>query len=213
MTVLFFKNVPDYYLNNFKAVRTSFDNLYNLLNVVEAINSSSHCRIDGFEPDFSFAVFCGDTNRLLVTKKDGYFSMALPFQVLDEGEIISFNFDYLGEEVSGRLISIMKNIIYTHTEGCFSHDEVVLSLVENFSLTVEEATNYYEGFIYLLTEDHGYFRFDDDPKNANGAVHPRLHFDFFFKNSTNIKLGIHKAPGINFFYDIFDSSRKKPFLG
>lgn len=69
----------------------------------------------------------------------------------------------------------------------FSHEEIVLSISENFGLDVSEAVSYLDEFLSLAIEDHGYFRFDDDQKNEKGDYHPRYHFDFFIKTLLRLR--------------------------
>lgn len=212
MSTFFFKGIPSYRLTGFCAVRDALDNLSNVLHLAELVNTCAHCRIDAYEDGFDFAIFTGDYCRALIRKDDGFFSMALPFQVIDNGETINFNLDSFGEEVSGRFISIIRNAILTAQSGVMSHEEIVCSIADSFGLDISDATNFYDAFAALLADDHGYFRFDDDPKNSNGDIHPRYHFDFFYKNTSAIKIGIDSHADIDFFYGLFDSGRPKHYL-
>jgi hypothetical protein len=212
VSTFFFKGIPNYRLTGFSPVRDALDNLHNVLHLAELINTCSHCRIEAHEAEFDFAIFTGDYCRALIRKDDGFFSMALPFQIIDNGDTISLNFDIFGEEVSGRFISIVRNAILTAKSGVISHEEIVCSIADSFGLDISDATHYYDAFAALITDDHGYFRFDDDSKNANGDIHPRYHFDFFYKNTSTIKIGIDVHADIDCFYDLFDSSRSKHYL-
>lgn len=212
MSAFFYKGIPNYSLEGFRAVRSAIDNLSNILHIAELVNTCGHCRIDDYQADFDFAVFTGDFCRALVRKADGFFSMAIPFQVVDDGEAVYFNFDAVGEVVSGLFISVLRNAIVTTGSGLISHEEIICSICDNFGLDISTATRYYDAFASLLADDHGYFRFDDDPINEDGSVHPRYHFDFFYKNSTSIKLGIDRRADIECFYALFDGGREKHYL-
>ncbi|TBU98771.1 hypothetical protein [Phytopseudomonas dryadis] len=212
MSAFFYKGIPGYCLDGFCAVRSSTDNLSNILHLAELINTRGHCRTADYDPDFDFAIFTGDFCRALVKKRDGFFSMAIPFQLINDGETIYFNFDPAGEAVSGRFISILRNAILTAAHSFISHEEIVCSISDSFGLDISEATHYYDIFASLLADDHGYFRFDDDPDNEDGCIHPRYHFDFFYKNSSSIKLGIDKYADIECFYSLFDGKQKKHYL-
>jgi len=212
MTAFFYKKIPEYQLNEFIAVRDAFDNLSNVINFIEIINTCAHCKLNDYEEDFDLVMFSGEYRRALIKKSDGFFSMAIPFQVLDIGDRISLNLDNFGVEVSGQFISIMRNALETSRKSNFSHEDIVLSLCENFSLELNEAIFYYDAFVSLVSEDHGYFRFDDDLANENGKFHPRYHFDFFCKNSSSIKIGVDKPIDINCFYALFDSNYTKHYL-
>lgn len=212
MTAFYFRGVPRYMLSKFDAVRDSFDNLSNLLLLAEIVNTCAHCRVGAYVPDFDFVVFSGDFCRALVRKADGFFSMAIPFQVVDSGDSISFNFDQAGEEVSGRFISIMRNALTASRKASFSYGEVESSITDAFFLEPSEAALYCDAFVSLLSDDHGYFRFDDDAANADGHIHPRYHFDFFYKNASAVKIGADTFVDIECFYALFDGARPKRYL-
>lgn len=212
MTAFFFKGIPEYRMKGFVPVRNTFDNLNNILHLAEIINTCSHCRIENYADDFDFVLFTGSYCRALIKKQDGFFSMAIPFQIIDEGDSIFFNFDVISEPVSGQFISIIRNSILAAKEDYFSHDKIVFNLFEDFGLDPSDAMRYLDAFIELISSDHGYFRFDDDQKNENGDIHPRFHFDFFYKNTSAIKIGYDKPVDIDCFYALFDNVRPKRYL-
>lgn len=213
MTAYYFKSVPKYYLNKFVAVRTVFDNLNNILNIAEILNTSGDCKLEDYEDDFDFVIYSGEYCRAIVKKDEGYFSMAIPFQIVDDGDRVTFNDDFLREEVSGQLISIFRNAISTSQESDFSHESIILSLVDNFSLEISNATAYFDAFVTAINEDHGYFRFDDDLANEDGHFHPRYHIDVFFKNTSAIKIGLDEAvTNLDCFYALLDGKTHKRYL-
>lgn len=213
MTAFFYKEVPEYRMKGFCSVRDPFDNLSNILNLAEIVNTCSHCIIKEYEDNFDLAVFSGNFTRALIKKNNScYFSMAIPFQIISLEEGIVFNCDDIGQEVSGLFISILRNALITSKDGHFYHDEIVCSISDTFNLSIEESIRYYDSFVTILSDDHGYFRFDDDPNNAKGDFHPRFHFDFFYKNSTSIKIGYDAPFGIECFYSLLDSKYPKRYL-
>ena len=213
MTAYYYKEVPPYHTSGFCAVRDALDNLSNVLQLAEIINHCQYFSTEIIEKTFDLVVFSGNHRRVIIKKDDGHFSMSIPFQIVSsDDKMIAFNFDYLGEEVNGRFISIMRNAIQTVRGLPHSHEEIILSIADSFHLDVPEATKYYDAFATLIAEDHGYFRFDDDPNNINGDIHPRYHFDIFYKNTTSIKIGYDKSARIECFYSLFDSSMPKKYL-
>ncbi len=211
MSKFFYRNIPSHHMDGFYPVRHSFDNFKNILKVAEIVNTSSHCLVGEDGLGFDLAIFTGEYKRVLIKKIDGYFSMSIPFQIVENGNHISFSYDFIEENVSGMFISIMRNIITTSSGGV-SHEDVILSLVDDFSLSVLDAIKYYDSFVFLISDDHGYFRFDDDVANENGDVHPRYHVDVFYKNTTSIKIGYNKNDELNCFYSLVDSSWPKKYL-
>ncbi|HHG3472003.1 hypothetical protein HYN47_15540 [Vibrio parahaemolyticus] len=212
MSIFYYKNFPTHFMQRLRSVRDPVDNLWNVLVLVEAINSHPEKQIETGEDGFDVAVFTKDFHRFLVRKDDGYFSMSNPFQVHLGNNEISFNCDVLEEAVSGRFISIIRNAIQTVHGNIYSHNDIVLSLHENFGMEWTEAAKYSDTFASLLSDDHGYFRFDDDPDRQNGDVHPRYHFDIFFKNSSSLKVGYDKFAELQCFLALADKNYPKKYL-
>lgn len=138
--------------------------------------------------------------------------MAMPFQILDFDQQIAFNIDFYDQNVEGYFISLMRNAIKSTRNKQISFDDIVFSLHQDFELPIDSSIRYANIFIHLMSEDHGYFRFDDDPANQNGDYHPRYHFDFFCKNSTAVKIGTDVHVDIDCFYSLFDNTHTKHYL-
>jgi hypothetical protein len=214
MSAFLFSDVPEYFMSRFVAVRNSLDNVHNLLNIADIVNSHPYavCVEEYAGEAFDFAVFSGDSCRVLIRKQDGYFSMSIPFQIIDEGDFITFNFDAIGEVVNGALISILRNAMSTAKEYPMAQDAIAMSLEDSFGLNSYDISMYCGAFFALLADDHGYFRVDDDPGNQNGDIHPRYHFDFFYKNTSTVKVGLDDMVDVECFYDLFSKSRPKRYL-
>ena len=212
MSIFLFADIPTYHLDKFVPVRDSFDNLNNLLQIAEIINICAHCRIDD-HTDFDFSIYSGSYSRVLIKKIDGFFTMAMPFKIIDYGANVVLNYEEFNQVVHAEFISMMRNAIGACKVYGYSHEEVISSLTENFNIDYRAAVNYCDIFTSLMTEDHGYFRFDDDPDNENGRVHPRYHFDLFYKNSTSIKIGVNERITAPYFMNLFDKTMDKHYLG
>ncbi|HGW1006048.1 TPA: hypothetical protein ACNPUD_004756 [Escherichia coli] len=211
MSFYFFNNVPTVYLEKFCAVRDAFSNLENLLIAAEIINTCHDCW-NKETNDFDLLISTGTHKRILVRKPDGFFSMNLPFQVIEYESNICFNYDAYGLPVNAEFISRCRNVINTCSNGAFSQEAIALELCDNFDRDIQSAINYADAICSLLLVDHGYFRFDNDPKNAKDKVHPRYHFDFFFNNSTNVKIGCNTRLDESFFLELFDVNKDRPYL-
>lgn len=211
MSSYYFSGIPSFHIEKLRAVRDAYDNLLNILQIAEMVNCCAHCRSEE-SADFDFAIFTGSFARVLIKKENGFFTMTLPFQIIDYGENILFNYDNHNLPVHAQFISIMRNSIEVCREYGYSHEDIISSLCDNFNIDMRESVNYCDVFTSLLTEDHGYFRFDDDLENERGRIHPRYHFDFFYKNSTSIKIGLNECIDASYFFDMFDKDREKPYL-
>lgn len=212
MSAFYYSNIPSYFMSGFKAVRHSLDNLSNVLLLAEIVNSCPQNIENSNKDNFDIAIFTNDFQRFVVKKDDGYFSMSIPFQILVTDGHVSFNCDSLEQPVSGRFIAIMRNAIQTLDGNLHSHEDVIFSINENFNAEYEEAIAYYDTFAALISEDHGYFRFDDDEVNADGHIHPRFHFDIFYKNNSSLKIGYDKLAGIDCLISLADKISPKKYL-
>lgn len=212
MSAYFYANLPQRLQKAFCAVRSTSDNLFNLLNVAEIILSCNSCRVEQGNK-FDLAIFTGSFNRVLMRKPDGYFTMNFPFKIEDQGDNISLIYDVFRMDINVRVISMMRNAIQTCKLKGYSHEEIILSLYDDFNASSREAIDVCDAFTSLISEDHGYFRFDDDPNNEDGDIHPRYHFDFFFRNTSSVKLGADKMITHDFFYPLFDMSQEKHYIG
>lgn len=211
MRAYFYKGIPKYQLSQFQAVRDGSSIVENLANIAEIVNTCHHCMCNEGDYDCDMIIFSGGYQRVLVRKSDGYFSMGLPFHIIDDGGVIHFNIESIAEPVSGRVVSILRNASLTWRQFR-NPDDVVLSLCDSFGIDTSEAIDLCNAFLCVLAEDHGYFRFDDDPKNEDGHVHPRYHYDFFFKNSTSVKIGCDQPGDLNCFYALCDPALPKRYL-
>ncbi|MDY6120657.1 MAG: hypothetical protein SPI03_04920 [Campylobacter sputorum] len=69
---------------------------------------------------------------------------------------------------------------------------------------------------YILKEliilEDGYIRYDYDLKNADGNIHPINHYDIFYTNINQIKIGLSNNIDKNYFLDTLDISKACKFL-
>lgn len=212
MSEYFYRNVSKHHMDKFVAVRDASDNLLNILQLCEIVSCSPNGFTRQRDDQFDIAIFKGEFNRAIIKKEDGYFSMTIPFNIIDEDDTIQFTCDELEENVSGKFISIMRNAIKTVKNVGHRHEDIILSLTNFFNLDLNEAIDYYDCFANLLSSEHGYFRFDDDPENENGKVHPRYHFDIFYKDNASLKIGYNKLAKLACITSLVDHSVEKKYL-
>lgn len=212
MITYYLRSIPSYSMNGFVPVRSSIDNLYNIINVIDIIKTFEDKISKDSLDDFDLAIFTGPCNRALVRNGDGYFTMTIPFQIIDNGKNIDFNYDLAETKVDWLFLYIIRKAIEVSKDNGIDSDDISLAINDSFDLDFTETKYYSNIFFNLLSEDHGYFRFDDDPVNENGEVHPRYHFDFFFRNTSSVKIGVSESVSIEYFLSLFDKSKPKMFL-
>lgn len=212
MIAYIYNRVPQYIIDGFRASRTVFEHLHNVLQVCECINYYSELKVVDLRDGFDIIVFGSHNPRVLVKKANGFSCIQLPFQIIDDGETISLVLADFGEIVDGRFASLMRSALNTALESNISTDDISLTLAESFGLDVQTACLYCDIFFHLVSQDHGYFRFDDDEINQNGDIHPRYHLDFFLNNTSSFKIGLDRPIEIETIISMLDPSKPKWYL-
>lgn len=177
MSQYLFNNIPGEYFDKFRPVRDVFSNLENLLVIAEIVNTC-HSSWNKKTNDFDLLITTGTHKRILIRKPDGFFTMNLPFQVIEFEENISFNYDAYGLAVNAEFISRCRNVITTCDNGFFSHEAIAVDLCDNFDGDMQQAIHYSDAISALLLLDHGY---------ASGPL--------FWLSVPCVVFGSHVAPG------------------
>lgn len=105
--------------------------------------------------------------------------------------------------------------------GCFSilsdlrsrEDNIYWAL--NLSDSVEGMTNYLEIvqlFEYIMMQEPGYLRYDDDLKNERKPFHPRYHIDVNYSELAHYKIGLGKSITMNDIWYMLAADKKCPYL-
>ena len=58
----------------------------------------------------------------------------------------------------------------------------------------------------------GYLRFDFDPKNVNGRLHPLNHLDVNYSKDATYKIGLHEKMETEKFLQLLDNSQERFFI-
>lgn len=212
MNQYIFNKIPDYKMDGFCPARSVHENLINILQAAEILIYYHDKRVSNTKNGFDLILFSGGPSRAIVRKMNGFNCMVMPFQVIEDGEILSLVIEEFSEIVDGKFISIMRHALNTVLKNGISADEIAMGISESFGLDIMESCRYCDIFFHLISEDHGYFRFDDDAANENGKVHPRFHLDFFLKNSSTLKIGLDREISLETVISMFDPTRPKWFL-
>lgn len=80
--------------------------------------------------------------------------------------------------------------------------------VIDFADCIDEACTF-DGDIWclfreLLISEDGYIRYDHDPDNAAGDMHPLHHLDVFYSSGSTFKLGLRNSIDTATFEDYLD---------
>lgn len=146
-------------------------------------------------------------SRVFLYQERKYFSVAFPFTVLTDtnNNVINITttsgnkIDYMSISA---IISILDNEYF----------KLIPSLV---SLSFEPNSIEYSG-VYVLEEilqiEPAYIRYDHDPANVNGKLHPLNHFDINYSQSGTYKLGLKEAISTSYFENLQNINTECSFV-
>lgn len=154
--------------------------------------------------------------RLFYEESDKTYTLCSPFRFYVTDDNIEITNSLLGT-IGNPEISLLKRIFIT--EKLYSLNDAVDSycLIEtiihedfnSISITPQEMWSF---LISFISYESGYLRYDYDPKNSKGKIHPLYHLDIFYTNYSTFKFGIKKAMPIKDFINMFDSETDQLYL-
>lgn len=198
----------------FKPIREEKDVLFLVLDTLSFLSYGSI----GEETEGYLLIKTDKMNRVFYRMPDKYFSMAFPFEIVENEEVkgsFSIYDGANGMEIDNKMISLMKgmadnlNLAECTLEELF--DSIWNDSVDE-GITEEEVENGFRIIVKILTSELGYIRYDYDPKYENGDLHPLNHLDINYKSNCTYKLGLKNRIGIDEFMDIMDVGTKCSYL-
>ena len=145
-------------------------------------------------------------SRLFFFGEAKYFSISFPFSVQINDNKITSIASYSGKEVDFRSISSVVSIL---------ENEQFLINTSPIDFYVESSQ--IESIGLLLLEEifqfePGYVRYDNDPENANGKLHPEFHIDVNYSNYGTYKLGLSKNISIEYLENLINLNTDCSFI-
>lgn len=124
-------------------------------------------------------------SRLFFYKGNQFFSVSFPFTVIiSEDKVLEIR-TYSGRNVTNENISSAISVLNNE------RFKLKPSPVEfMFELSDDEPGLYLLEEIFLF--EPSYIRYDIDPKNENGKLHPLIHFDINYSSYGTYKIGLEK---------------------
>lgn len=152
--------------------------------------------VDTTKSTSKFKLCIDKMSRLFFYKESKYFSIAFPLTVICEDDNIIEITTYSGKTIDfiniSAVLSILNNKYYKNNPSILDYS------IEPFDIEMAG--------IYLLEEfmhfEPSYIRFDIDPDNENGKLHPLHHLDLNFSQYGTFKLGLSKNITTDYFENI-----------
>lgn len=147
-------------------------------------------------------------SRIIFEGPNKIFSIYFPFSVKEEAEgLLFYSKEY--SSIDSKATSEILEII--DSPNLFSCTDIF-----EFAEPIHDVSIYNMHIWSLMRElilmEDGYLRFDHDPLNVNGHIHPLNHLDIFYTNGTTFKLGTKENPKLAHLIDILDLSTNSHYL-
>jgi len=138
-------------------------------------------------------------NRLFLSSESKCFSVNFPFATLAQGAYLNFT-----SPSCGVIDSKMSSDVLSILSGNALLAEEVLDFAEPILDVCDSGNRSWILLRDLMMADDGYLRFDHDPKNQNGGLHPLNHIDVFYSQSSTFKIGLANKLTLADLADILD---------
>ena len=154
-------------------------------------------------------------NRIFYILDGKMFSMQFPFCVDKSSDMEEIRiYDKLtGMEITPRVLAILIEAFEK-----LKHEDVDFDTVFEIVMESQETGNEFTSknlwllISQLLKFDLGYLRYDKDPKNENGKLHPLNHLDICLDTSATYKLGLRKELTFLEFRNILDTTTECEYI-
>ncbi len=167
-------------------VRNKYDLIGRVLEVSKYIISRKEIDKNG-----NVGILVSKNSRVYVFESCAYFySFCFPFAIrLEEKDQSANKLSYPGGEVTSTLIHALSIVL---NSGASNNSFVLTDSAEEISalgLTVKEIEPLW---LFLLTFDPGYVRYERDPEHE-ASNHPLYHLDWNYDNRCEVKTGLNVA--------------------
>lgn len=200
------RNILPYQANDFLSpIRDKTD--YARLLVCVARQLLLNEETEGYGSVAKLKLIVDSMSRVFVFQEGKYFSVAFPFTVLTDldNNVINITtasgskIDYMSISA---IISILDNEYYQMIPSLVSH-------------SFEPNSIEYSG-IYVLEEifqlEPSYIRYDHDPTNVNGKIHPLYHLDINYSQQGTYKLGLENAISKSYFENLQNTNTECSYV-
>ena len=181
----------------FKPIRTKIDYIRVLLLTIRKI------LLKDFVSEtykYTVRVIIDKSSRVYYYHEDKYFSMSFPFSYVEnkDGSIeircTSRNI-LINNKIISELLRVINNPLVSENMSLIDY------IIESNGDDVV-SQNTIDVIEYMLFIEPSYIRFDYDPKNHNGDIHPLYHLDINYSALGTYKLGLQKCIDQSFFEDL-----------
>ncbi|MCE6989541.1 hypothetical protein [Dyadobacter sp. CY323] len=196
------KILPFQEANFFLAIRDKIDYAWVVVHSAQLLLLDM--KLD-FASNSSMKLVINDMSRLFFYKESKFYSISFPFKILF-GEFEAEITTYFGTKVDNQSVSSAIAIL---------RNEKFKLNPSPVNFWIDTSDEELPG-LWLLEEiflfEPGYIRYDIDPKNENGRLHPLHHLDINYSSYGTYKLGLNKEILDSHFEDILNIATECSFL-
>lgn len=136
--------------------------------------------------------------------------MSFPFNI--DLKFKSICLKYKDKDIRPREISMIKSVLnYMYDKNHTLYDSIIEVLFD-MELNNEEERVLNDIVVELLSFNEGYIRYDYDPENEQGKIHPLYHLDLFFSNQSTFKIGLLRRYKMNDLLELLDYEKPCKYL-
>jgi hypothetical protein len=190
----------------FSPIRCKKDSIRLLMKTIKLMDVNEEIRREDCIGTIDLVV--SKMSRLFYFSGQKYFSINFPFYVEERGERLLFR---------SRLMLALDSMVTSMILGLLDSPECfesncILSFADPIFDLSDSLADIWPLFRELLMHEDGYIRYDYDPKNVNGTIHPLHHLDVFYSSDAAFKIGLHSGIGQDKLIDILRAETSCSFL-
>ncbi len=144
-------------------------------------------------------------SRLFIYSENKFFSISFPFLISEEeGSIVitTYSGNLIDNKVISAVLSILEDENYIEKKSLIDFYIEPNSIESSGIFILEE----------LMQNEPGYVRYDNDPENENGELHPLNHIDINFSQYGKLKLGLTSQINSEYFENLHNTNTNCAFL-
>lgn len=170
----------------FKPIRTRADVIVLLMKIIKIMDVGP--RLSKSPQSEYFELIVDRMSRLFFFSEGKHFSISFPFNAIDINEALVFRTSS-GITIDSQMTSDILGIM--STEEVFTTNDV-LDFADPISDYLRHNAGGWPVLRELLMHEDGYIRYDHDPENEDGHLHPLHHFDVFYGSNQTFKIGVDR---------------------
>lgn len=194
-----------------KPVRSKQDIILLLLETLKLINNTEN---EVLNEKGRIIIFIDKMSRIFYETDKKAFSLCFPFSLEEKENHHVRVYDSMTDlEITNQMISLLISIFKQDGRLGESFENVMDFIIESAEdYEYENIDDIWRLLFKLWYMEDGYIRYDYDPKQENGKLHPLYHLDVNYSSGTTYKIGLNTPLQVNELKDILDTTTECVFL-